>query len=399
MGKKIKILRIINRFNLGGPTYNAAYLTKYLEPEFETLLVGGIKYEEEESSEFILEKLGIEPAIIPEMQRSISLKDDKIAYQKIKKIIKDFNPDIVHTHASKAGALGRLAASKCNVPVIVHTFHGHVFHSYFGRVKTIFYKNIERYLSQKSNKIIAISEIQKEELTRVHKICKADKITVIPLGFDLDRFQENREEKRKSFREKYLIDDDEIAIGIVGRLVPIKNHPMFINVIKKVKSRTSKKIRAFIIGDGEEKNQLISLLKRIELDYVDWNKNNLRATVTFTSWIKDIDWANAGLDIIALTSLNEGTPVSLIEAQAADKPIVTTNVGGVENIVLRDETAFIVESNEIKEFENKLLLLINDDILRKRMGEKGWEFVKKEFHYSRLVSDMKNLYNSLLNNN
>ncbi len=399
MEKKIKILRIINRFNLGGPTYNAAYLTKYLEPEFETLLVGGIKYEEEESSEFILEKLGIEPAIIPEMQRSISLKDDKIAYQKIKKIIKDFNPDIVHTHASKAGALGRLAASKCNVPVIVHTFHGHVFHSYFGRVKTIFYKNIERYLSQKSNKIIAISEIQKEELTRVHKICKADKITVIPLGFDLDRFQENREEKRKSFREKYLIDDDEIAIGIVGRLVPIKNHPMFINVIKKVKSRTSKKIRAFIIGDGEEKNQLISLLKRIELDYVDWNKNNLRATVTFTSWIKDIDWANAGLDIIALTSLNEGTPVSLIEAQAADKPIVTTNVGGVENIVLRDETAFIVESNEIKEFENKLLLLINDDILRKRMGEKGWEFVKKEFHYSRLVSDMKNLYNSLLNNN
>ncbi len=121
--KKIKVLRIINRFNLGGPTYNAAYLTKYLEPEFETLLIGGVKYEEEESSEFILEKLGITSVVIPEMQRSISFKNDKKAYQKIIKIIKEFQPDIVHTHASKAGAIGRLAASKCKVPVIVHTFH------------------------------------------------------------------------------------------------------------------------------------------------------------------------------------------------------------------------------------------------------------------------------------
>ena len=335
MKKKIKILRIINRFNLGGPTYNAAYLTKYLEPEFETLLVGGAKYEEEESSEFILEKLEINSIVIPEMKRRINIKDDHKAYQQLKKIIKEFKPDIVHTHASKAGTLGRLAAFQCNVPIIVHTFHGHVFHSYFGKIKTTFYKNIERFLAKKSTKIIAISEIQKEELSQQHKICKADKITVIPLGFDLDRFQENKEDKRKSFRDNYFIKEDEIAIGIIGRLVPIKNHQLFINAIYEVKKRTSKKIRAFIIGDGEEKNQLISLLKRIELDYVEWNNDKFSATVTFTSWIKEIDWANAGLDIIALTSLNEGTPVSLIEAQASNKPIVTTNVGGVENKIGR----------------------------------------------------------------
>ncbi|MDG1477539.1 MAG: glycosyltransferase [Vicingaceae bacterium] len=397
--QKIKVLRIINRFNLGGPTFNAAYLTKYLEPEFETLLVGGVKYEEEESSEFILDKLGITPIIIPEMKRSISFKDDKIAYQKIKKIIEEFQPDIVHTHASKAGTLGRLAASKCKVPIVIHTFHGHVFHSYFGKLKTLFYKTIERRLAKKSTKIIAISEIQKKELSEEHKICHKDKFTVIPLGFDLDRFQEKIEEKRKSFREKYQIKDDEIAIGIIGRLVPIKNHQLFINSINEVKQKTSKKIRAFIIGDGEEKGQLIDLLKRIDLDHVEWMKDQAPATVTLTSWIKDVDWANAGLDIVALTSLNEGTPVSLIEAQASNKPVVTTNVGGVENIVLKDETAFITESNNLDEFTIALLKLIEDEVLRDDMSKKGWEFVKKKFHYSRLANDMKNLYFSLLNNN
>lgn len=397
--KKIKVLRIINRFNLGGPTYNAAYLTKYLEPDFETLLVGGVKYKEEESSEFILEKLGITPVVIPEMMRNISFKNDRIAYQKIIKIIEEFQPEIVHTHASKAGVLGRLAAAKCKVPVIIHTFHGHVFHSYFGKVKTLFYKTIERVLARKSTKIIAISDIQKEELWKHHGICKQSKLTVIPLGFDLDRFQENVEKKRKSFRSKYKIADDEIAIGIIGRLVPIKNHQLFINSINEVIKQTSKKIRVFIIGDGEEKEQLILLLKRIELDYVEWRENKEPATVTLTSWIKEIDWANAGLDIIALTSLNEGTPVSLIEAQASNKPIVTTNVGGVENIVLRNETAFITDTDNLEQFSVAILKLIEDDELRKKMGKKGWGFVKKEFHYSRLVHDMKNLYISLLNNN
>ena len=397
--KKIKILRIINRFNLGGPTYNAAYLTKYLETDFETLLVGGVKYEEEGSSEYILENLGIKPVIIPEMKRSLSFKDDKKAYLKIKKIIQEFQPDIVHTHASKAGALGRLAAAKCKVPIIVHTFHGHVFHSYFGKAKTLFYKTIERHLAKKSTKIIAISDIQKEELWNQHSICNKDKLVVIPLGFDLDRFQENTEEKRKSFRDKYKIDDDEIAIGIIGRLVPIKNHPLFLNAINEVKLKTSKKIRAFIIGDGEEKDQLIELLKCIGLDYTEWNDQQVLATITFTSWIKDIDWANAGLDIIALSSLNEGTPVSLIEAQASNKPIITTNVGGVENIVIENETALITESDNLDQFSEGLLKLIDDDELREKMARKGWGFVKKEFHYSRLIFDVKELYYSLINNN
>lgn len=397
--KKIKVLRIINRFNLGGPSFNAAYLSKYLEPEFETLLIGGTKYEEEESSEFILEKLGVKPIIIPEMQRKITLTGDLRAYKKIKKIIQDYKPDIVHTHAAKAGALGRYAAHKCGVPIIIHTFHGHVFHSYFGKSETTFYKNAERKLSRLSTKIIAISDIQKEELWKHHNICSKDKIAMIPLGFDLSKFHENLEEKRKSFRETYQIADDEIAIGIIGRLVPIKNHSMFIDSINELQKRTKKKIRAFLVGDGEDKNKLIEQVKRTGLDYVEWKKMQKSATITFTSWIKDIDWVNAGMDIITLTSLNEGTPVTLIEAQASNKPIVTTNVGGVKNIVLKNETAFVVESKDKEEIVSSLLKLVEDAELRNKMGAKGWDFVNKEFHYLRLVKDMRNLYNSLLNNN
>lgn len=391
-----KVLRIINRFNIGGPTYNAAYLSKYLDSEFETLLIGGQKDESEDSSEFIVEKLGLSPIIIPEMKREINFKDDKIAYQKIKQIIADFKPDIVHTHASKAGAIGRLAAYNMKVPVIIHTFHGHVFHSYFGKLKTSVYKNIERYLAKKSTAIIAISDIQKKELTKDHKICKPNKVNVVPLGFDLDRFRENASTKRANFRSEWNINDNTIAVGIIGRLVPIKNHHFFLKVAKGIQQKTSKEVRFFIVGDGELKNELFEYCNTLELAYT--TQKEKPAFITFTSWIKDIDRVNAGLDIIALTSKNEGTPVSLIEAQASSKPIVSTNVGGIENIVKVNQTALLSETDDLETFENNLLRLIEEEDTRTKMSKNG-EHVFENFHYKRLAKDIEQLYNSLLTKN
>ncbi len=393
-----KVLRIINRFNLGGPTYNVAYLSRYMSDDFETLLVGGAKDETEESSDFIVENLGLKPVIVEEMLREIDIKNDYIAYKKIKKIIQEFKPDIVHTHASKAGTLGRLAASSCGVPIIVHTFHGHVFHSYFGKLKTAFYKNIERYLAKKSTIIIAISEIQKHELVEIHKICSDEKVKVIPLGFDLSKFQENQEQKRKLFRKKYKLDDDEIAISIIGRLVPIKNHTLFLEALKNVSEKTSKKIRAFIIGDGEERISIETKAKELGISFVDNTESDEKSLLTFTSWIKEIDVALAGSDIVALTSFNEGTPVSLIEAQAANKPIVTTNVGGIENVVIPKQTAFLCDNNNLKQFSEALLQLVEEEKTRSAMSEKGWNHVREKFHFTRLVKDVENLYHLLLQN-
>lgn len=388
-----RILRIINRFNLGGPTYNVAYLTKYLAPEFETMLVGGMKDETEESSVFILKKLGIDPVIIPEMRREIGPRNDWIAYHKIRKLIEAYKPDIVHTHAAKAGTLGRIAALSLGVPVIVHTFHGHVFHSYFGKVKTLVYKNIERFLAKRTSAIVAISQRQKEELSQIHKIAPPEKISVIPLGFDLSRFSVGQTEKRSEFRKKYQVEEDEIAIGIVGRLVPVKNHRLFLDAIKYVSENSHKKIRAFIIGDGES---MPEIQNRAAESGLDFSTVAGRSLLTFTSWIHDIDVAYAGLDIVALTSFNEGTPVSLIEAQAAQKPVVSTNVGGIENIILGDETGFLSEISNPSGFFVNLNRLVQDDRLRIKFGESANKNVYERFHYDRLISDMKNLYRNLL---
>ncbi|TVR41754.1 MAG: glycosyltransferase family 1 protein [Cryomorphaceae bacterium] len=389
-----RVLRIINRFNLGGPTYNAAYLTKYLPGDFETLLVGGMKEDSEGSSMHIVDQLGLKPVILNEMRREVNPLQDRLAFKKIKQLIQDFKPDVVHTHASKPGALGRLAAAQMKVPVIVHTFHGHSFHSYFNPITTSFYRKVERFLASKSNCIVALSEGQKNELVNIHKVCPEEKVRIIPLGFDLARFTESMDQKRLRFRTEYGLAPDEIAIGIIGRLVPIKNHDLFLRSIAILQHRTQRKIRAFVVGDGEERARLEALCNELNLTT---SPGQNRCSVTFTSWIKDIDYVNAGIDIVCLTSKNEGTPVSLIEAQAANKPIVTTRVGGIENIVVSGRTALLSETNNHVTLANNLLRLVEDDALREEFGADGWLYVHQKFHYQRLADDMAQLYQELLN--
>jgi|SRR6185312_691962 len=391
-----RIVRIINRFNLGGPTYNVTYLTRYLAPEFETLLIGGMKDESEASSDFILQQNGLTPTIVPEMRRSINPTNDIVAYTKIKKLIKDFKPHIVHTHAAKSGALGRMAAFACNVPITIHTFHGHVFHSYFGGLQTSVYKNIERYLAKRTTALVTLSEIQKHELADIHHIAPRDKFHIVPLGFDLEKFWTNKETKRKDFRKQFCIEDNEIAIGIIGRLVPVKDHKMFLNAFKLAKSSTKNKIKAFIIGDGELKEELMKYCSEIGLTFTSRTDLHPLSDVFFTSWIKEVDIANAGLDIIALSSLNEGTPVSLIEAQAAGKPIVSTQTGGIENVVMPGETALLSPVGDTQSFADNLIKLANDKDLRLKLSAKGEDFVKNRFHYSALVKNMADLYSALL---
>ncbi len=391
-----RVLRIINRFNLGGPTYNAAYLSKYLAPEYETLLIGGIHDDTEESSKFILSDLGVHAIVIPEMQRSINGINDVQAYRKIKNIIKKFQPHIVHTHASKAGMLGRMAAFDMGVPVVVHTFHGHVFHSYFNALKTKTFIHIERRLAKKTDAIIAISPKQKEELAIEYKIAPPEKFEVIPLGLDLTRFVENQEEKRYIFRKENQLEDDEIAVAIVGRLVPVKNHQLFIKALAEAKKRTIKKIRAFIVGDGECRTEIEALAHRYNLT-ISLNGSTVhKPDVRFSGWVKEVDYVYAGVDVVLLTSLNEGTPVSLIEAQAAGKPIVSTDVGGVHDILIPNASALLSPPNSEELFIENFIRLIENEQLRKSMANVSRDFVLSQFSYERLINDMDKLYQKLL---
>ncbi len=382
-----RVLRILNRMNLGGPVYNACYLSAYLEPEYETLLIAGEKDESEASSMHIAESLGVKPIIIPGMKRSINPLKDRKALNAIKQIIREFKPDIVHTHAAKSGALGRLAAHQCGVPHIIHTFHGHIFHSYFGSAKTKAFLQIERYLAKKSSKIIAISSIQKKELSEQFKIAPPEKFEIIPLGFDLKRFWSNQDKKRKAFRKEFKLDPKIPLIGIIGRLAPVKDHLTFVDAIIALQKQTDIDFKALIIGDGETREE-------IETHII--SKNLQHNPFLFTSWYREVDRACAGLDIVALSSLNEGTPVSLIEAQAAGKPVVSTNVGGVEDIVQDGEQGYVVPKQDPEKLAEALLRLLADPQKALEMGEKGRAFVKKHYSVERLVSDVKQLYDSLL---
>jgi glycosyltransferase involved in cell wall biosynthesis len=243
-------------------------------------------------------------------------------------------------------------------------------------------------LAAKSDAIVAISEIQKYELSKVHRIADEKKITVVPLGFDLIPFRDKRISQRETERKKYNLENDEVAIAIVGRLAPIKNHLYFLEVIEAVLKQTNKKIRVFIVGDGTEKELIESKLKEIE--------RSCPGVIEMTSWIEDIGTFNSAMDIICLTSKNEGTPVSLIEAQAAGIPVVTTDVGGVRDIIIEGETGHVVPLERQDLFIEKLLDLIENEKKREKMSQNGWNHVEQKFHYMTLVHNMKKLYSRLL---
>lgn len=384
-----KVLRIINRFNIGGPILNVAYLTKYMSSEFETLLVGGAISEGEESGLYILNQMGINPIIIPELGREFHLINDYKAFQKIRKIIREFKPDIVHTHASKAGAIGRLAAMKEGVPVVVHTFHGHVFHSYFGSFKTWIYIKIEQYLAKHSSKIIAISELQKIELSEKYHITYPQKIEVIPLGFELGKFAQDIDRKRVLFREKYKIPSQKIVLGIVGRLVPIKNHFLFVDILAELMHKYPQKYTGIIVGDGELRQEIIDYAtsKKIQLTY----QQEGYADLIFTSWVKEMDAVYAGLDLVLLTSFNEGTPVSLMEAQAAGKFVISTDVGGIRDVVQVGKTGDVVSSFSVFDFIQKIRIY---EQCKPSLSDR--KEVQAMFSYDRLCSEMKQVYFNLL---
>jgi glycosyltransferase involved in cell wall biosynthesis len=391
-----RILRILNRLAIGGPLLNASYLTKYMEPEFETMLVVGEKENHEKDASFVTDALGIKPVCIPEMGRSVDPRKDFQAYRKMKQLIADFKPDIVHSHAAKPGAIGRMAARAMKVPVIVHTYHGHVFHSYFHPVKTKIFINIERQLGKKTDAIIAISEQQKKELTVDFNIAPADKFHVVPLGLDLDKFRIDREMKRKSFRDSFALNDDTVVLTITGRLVPIKNHLLFLEGLHYLLRNTQQKIKAFIVGDGETRASLETRARELGIGFTTEKDVKHDQPLVFTSWRSDIDHINAGSDIVVLTSFNEGTPVSLIEAQSAGKAVVSTRVGGIEDVVKDNETGLLSNIEDTASFCANLLKLTESKELRCKFGEAGEQYVTERFSYRRLVGDMAVLYNKLL---
>jgi len=374
-----KIAIILGRLVIGGTTMDTLQVAQHLQASHQLLLITGGGEKDEFEAAYLTDLLPqIRHERINGFSGSIHPLRDLEAYWQIRKVLRKFKPDIVHTHTAKAGLLGRMAAAAEKVPVIVHTYHGLLFHGYYNRTISGLIVKLERWLATKTTRIIALSVTQQQQIVNEYRICKAEKITVVPLGIALDMFANNREQKRTDFRNRYRLSKDEIAVGIVGRIVPVKNHLFFLKVAKAMQ-QSNLNIRFFIIGDGQLRKKLQTVCDEWQLDYTYFPEEPRVATITFTSWITEVDKAMAGLDVIALTSFNEGTPVSLMEAQAASRPVIATKAGGIDDIVKNNVTGFTVPQGDVQFFAERLSYLASNPESMLSMGSTGEPLAKAPF--------------------
>lgn len=354
---------------------------------------------------YLAKDMGVSPVLIPDLGREISPMRDLKVYSALMGIIRDFRPHIIHTHTAKAGTLGRLAGLSRNIgrpaPKIrmVHTFHGHVFHSYFNKIKTAVFIQIERALSRATDRVIVISRRQKEEICGRYRIAQEDKVSVVPLGLDLSSCMAPRQEGN-SLRKRYLSDVPEsgILVGIVGRLTPVKNHRMLLDAMAYLK-RAGKlhRFKFLVVGDGELRMELEKYAEEI----------GVRGQVCFTGWIRDVASVYKALDVLVLTSLNEGTPVSLIEGMASGIPVIATDVGGVRDLmgVIDNESGqgykeaqhgFLVSSGDSEAMGKILIDFLQNPQRQQILAQRARDFVLKQYSLDRLVRDLDGLYRELV---
>lgn len=393
--KQKKIVRIIARLNVGGPAKHVVWLTTGLQDEvYRSLLVAGSVPAGEEDMGYFAEEAGVTPVYIPEMSREISL-NDAVTVWKIFRLFLRERPDIIHTHTAKAGTVGRVAGffyrwltpgtliGRPRSCKFVHTYHGHVFHSYYGRGRTRMFLAIERLLaSLVTDRLIVVSAQQRAEIGEDFRVGRPGQIQVIPLGLDLGVFADHAS-RRAHFRDELGIDAETILVGIVGRLTEIKNHQMFLNSVARLKDQSA--LRFVIIGDGALRQTLEEQARSLGLE----------SKVIFAGGRRDPEYFYPALDIVALTSLNEGTPLTLIEAMANARAVVATSVGGVVDLLGEDRGISVPRGDE-EAFAAALIKLAGDKQLRHDMGARGHHFVQRNYRKERLVEDIKHLYRELM---
>ena len=398
---RIRVLRFIARLNIGGPSIHVHLLTTGLDSRkfYSTLVTGKISPREGDMG-YLFASSKEKPIIIDELQREISPLMDMKAFLQIFRVLQRETPDIVHTHTAKAGTSARLAAMIYNrfangSAQTVHTFHGHVFAGYFSRTKSLMFIWIERFLARSTDVIVAISRSQKEDLSKKFRIAPAAKIKVIPLGFNLDPFLKSSSKKGR-FKKSLGSCHDAFLVGIVGRLVPIKNHVLFLDMARIFMDENPHiNVKFVLVGDGE----LWDALK------AHAEKNGLTPHIQFCGWRRDLPEVYADLDVLALTSENEGTPVSIIEAMAAATPVISTDAGGVRDLLgpknegygqdgfVVCERGILSRKNDAEGFARGLKHLVEMDNSQKdSMVKNAKEFVGTTFSEKRLLHDMESLY-------
>ena len=367
--------------NIGGPAIHASLLTERLDPaRYETRLVTGTTGPSEGNYLDLIDHDLPNMVDVPALGREISPWHDVAAYRQIRQIIEEFRPHIVHTHTAKAGLIGRMAARNAGVPVIVHTFHGHVLRGYFSRVREAMFVAAERALARSTTRLVAVSEQVREDLLSLG-VGRREQYEIVRLGLDLRRYAATT--RTGTIRNELQLTQDAEVIGIVARLVPIKAHDVFLDMAARV-ARARPRATFLIVGDGECR----AALERAT------DERGLSGRVHFLGWRRDLDQIYADLDVVVLTSRNEGSPVALIEAMASGRPVVSTRVGGVPELV--GDGGLLADVDDADGLARQVERVLDDPALASALGARGRLRAIPAFSGDRLVADIDALYQRLL---
>ncbi len=379
--KPIRILRLIVRLNVAGPTLQAILLTDALQEQgYETYLACGGSPDEADSMLYVAREYDITPTFVPELFPYLNPLRNIEAFLAVRRLIREVQPDIVHTHTTTAGFLGRIAARMVGVPVVVHTLHTHPFKGYYNQARTNLFIIMERIGAYFSDSIITLSESLRRELVDKYHITSKNRITVLPLGFDLRSFAAIKR-KQGSFREAWHIPADAPLVGIIGRLLPVKNHRLFLTAAAKVRAKIPE-AQFVIVGDGEQRSDLQDVVREL----------GLTEAVIFTGWQQNVEQIYSDLDVLVTSSLNEGTPVPIIEAIASGCPVVATRVGGIPDLLERGRLGTLVESGDADALANAIVHTLQNP---PDMTE-AQQTMLQRYGIERLAQDLDSLYHGLL---
>jgi len=385
----IRILRVIARLNVGGPALHVSYLSSELDKiGYETILAAGRVGPEEGSMEQVAVERGVTPRYISGLQREIEPWKDTAVVGRLLAILRDFRPHIIHTHTAKAGALGRIAAQlagSVRPQAVVHTYHGHVLRGYFNPAVTATFRQVERHLASVTDALIAVSPEVRDDLARLG-IAPADRITVVRLGLDLEARTAATPDARAVQREALGIGEDVVLVGWLGRMTEIKRVDDLIKAFADLQRRQGFDAHLALVGDGPLRDSMQALATSLSVE----------DRCHFLGYRDDVGSLYQAFDVVALTSANEGTPVTLIEALASGLPAVATDVGGVRDVVEDGRSGLLVPQGDVGAVAEALGRLAADAGLRTRLGDEGKASVSDRYAIPRLVADMDSLYRGLL---
>jgi glycosyltransferase involved in cell wall biosynthesis len=372
---------------MGGPAHHVSLLSGLLDQErYETLLLHGDVGPGEASLDQLARERHAHLELVPALGPELNPLRDLRALVALVRAVRRFRPDIVHTHTAKAGMLGRLAAviGGRPRPIIVHTYHGHVLEGYFGRFRNAFYRWLERRLGRVSDALIGVSQATVDDLVRL-RIAPASKFRVVPIGLDLRAFTTSGPDDGAAFRAAAQARPGEVLLTWVGRLVRIKRVDVLLRAFARARAKGAA-ARLAIVGDGELRSELGELARELGVTDQVW----------FAGYRDDMVAVASASDLAVLSSDNEGTPVSLIEAAAAATPAASTMVGGVADVVT-EETGLLAPAGDSDALGDVIARLATDPALREQMGRRARAHVSARYSVERLVADTDELYAELLN--